>query len=333
MTNTMTLTLSQRMNDGQVPVADALRWAMQVGESLRRTHDAGQVHGAVTPDHIYLAASGAELEPAFGAAGGMITPYTAPEALDGRAEARSDIYSFGMVLFEMLTGRRPLEGDTTGSPAADRLIIPCLAKNPDARASRMQKVLMELKLLSVAVHRAASAARREPAVNPAVRAEMLQLEARMAERLAAHERTVVEIHRSATEAVMTLKGQLSALGAEMAEAQERFGARPQAEEIAERILARVDRGFEAVSDHIQRVETTVEEMRQHGSQLERDVAADFAAIEENLRSQTGAIESARAAMAQTDDLVERVVEALESLQTAVLDQADGSGDRTGLGVN
>jgi chromosome segregation ATPase len=235
----------------------------------------------------------------------------------------------------MLTGRRAPEdeGRTTGSPAADRVIGPCLARNPELRTPRMQKVLMELKLLSAAVRRA-EATRREPAVNAtAMRAEMQQLESRIGARLAAHEQAVAEMQRSATEAVTTLKDQLLALGSELAAAQQRIAARPEAEDVAERILARVDRGFDAVSEHIRRVEQTVEESKQHAGQFERSVAADLVDLEQNLKSQGGAIESARTAMAQTDDLVERVVEALEALQTAVLDQGEGPGDRTNFAIN
>ena len=56
------------------------------------------------------------------------------------------------------------------------------------------------------------------------------------------------------------------------------------------------------------------------------MAADLVDIEQSLKVQSAAIESSRTAMSQTDDLVERVVEVLESLQTTVLEQSEG--DRT-----
>ena len=65
------------------------------------------------------------------------------------------------------------------------------------------------------------------------------------------------------------------------------------------------------------MERRVEEIRQHLGQFERDIAADLVDMENSLKVHDAAIESSRTAMAQTDDLVERVVEALESLQTAV----------------
>jgi hypothetical protein len=62
------------------------------------------------------------------------------------------------------------------------------------------------------------------------------------------------------------------------------------------------------------------------------VAADLVDIEQSIKLQSVAIESAHTAMSQTDDLVERVVEVLESLQTTVLDQGEG-GERSSMAVN
>jgi DNA repair exonuclease SbcCD ATPase subunit len=287
------------------------------------------------------------------------------------------------------------------------MLGPCLAKNPDQRTSRMQKVLMELKLLSVAARRAetteAAPVRRETVEPNVMRAEMRELESRLegrfVARLQAQERNVAEIqntaadsvgafkvqltaltmevtetretsaemyqtannavdglreqltaliaelsgtretsaemHRTAADAMGALKGQLSALSTELAQAREQM-TRPSGEldALAERILARVDHGFETASEHISRIETTLEELRQHTTQFETSAAADLGEIEQNLKLQAASIESARSAMAQTDDLVERVVEALESLQTAVLDQGDNTGtDRPSFAVN
>jgi hypothetical protein len=83
---------------------------------------------------------------------------------------------------------------------------------------------------------------------------------------------------------------------------------------------------------MEQLERTVEAMRRHASGLEYRVAADLVDIEQSLKVQSAAIESSRTAMSQTDDLVERVVEALESLQTTVLDQ-DESNVRASFAVN
>src|SRR5271157_75142 len=261
-----TQTLAQRLAQGRIPAPDAQRYAMILAEALRRMHEAGQVHGGVSPAAIMLTGSGLALGAAPDAKG-TITPYTAPELLQGQpADARSDLFAFGAVVYEMFRGRRAFEGDSPaalsaaiethtppscGMPAVDRLIRNCLAKDPGTRWHRMHKVLMALKLQAV------SARRPEAAEDAALGARMQELEGRLAARLQACD---------------------------------------------ERIL-RLEQGLDAA--------------RQHIATLHDSVAQDFADFEQGLKSQSAAIQSARTAMAQTDDLVERVVEALESLQSAV----------------
>jgi hypothetical protein len=272
-----TNTLAQRLGEGRLPVAEALRYALQLAETLRTLRDAGKVHGAVTPANLALTSGCVELLPAAGGSIRAITPYTAPEVVQGGApDARSDIFGFGAILFEMLTGRRAVSGETrhtspaTGNAAFDRLLGPCLHRNPDTRIAGMPKVMMELKLLCAAARRAATG------VGGSVERE-------------------------------------TANGA---------------------IQARIDRGFEVLHARMQQMERTVEEMRRHVSQLEHRVAADLVDIEQSIKLQSVAIESAHTAMSQTDDLVERVVEVLESLQTTVLDQSESEGDeRSSFAVN
>ena len=351
-------TLGQRMMEGRLAVVEALRYAMLLADALRRVHDTGRAHGAVTPGNLTLTRDGLELGPAAELPTGEITPYTAPELLLGRApDARSDIFSFGAILFEMVTGRKAFEGEgratlaanlanaptpSSGSPALDKLVTPCLTKDPAERVPRMQKVMMELKLLSVAVRRAEAAGPRRPVVdlNP-VRSEMQEMEARLDERLANQVQfqghIAAEIQKAANEQIESLKSQIAVLTAELAEARERAAGTPSPDvliaEAGERILARVDRGFEAVSEHMAGIERTIEDVKQHSQQFEQTVAADLTDVEQQIKVQSAAIESARGAMAQTDDLVERVVEALESLQTAVLDTGDGPGEHAAFAVN
>src|ERR1022692_3762796 len=456
-------TLAQRLAEGRLPIAEALRYAMQLADCLGKLHDVGKAHGAVTPSNLVVVAGGVELLPPPEGSSGAITPYTAPEVVQGRAaDARSDVFGFGAILFEMITGRRAFEGDSritlaanlletpapaSGSPTVDRLVGPCLNKNPEARRQRMQKIMMELKLLSVAMRRseadAAAAPRRDAAADTAairaevqqlevrmearlrdqetsvtemhrsasatdtaaVLAEMQQLEARMGARLRDQETSVTEMHRSAsaadTAAVLAEMQQLearmgarlrdqetsvtemqrsasaadaAAVRAEMQQMEARIEARLRSQETSasemnrsaneglsslkllvaamqselaanhqqameraggldeaatEAIFARVDRGFEVLNAQVAGIERTVEEIRRHSSQFENNIAADLLDLEQTIKAQGTSIESARTAMSQTDDLVERVVEALESLQTAMLDQAE-AGDRSNL---
>ena len=348
-------TLAQRLSEGRLPVTAALGYAVQLADELRKLHDAGGVHGAVTPSNLELVATGLGLLPAPEGSARAITPYTAPEVVQGRpADARSDIFGFGAILFEMFTGRQAFDGETrvtlaanltkaptpaTGSAGVDRLLRKCLSKNPEMRSSRMQKIILELKLLSVAVRRVdpvtGAALPRDTAEDSGTaRGDMQELEARLAARLQVHEKTIAEMHRSANEAVSSLRLKVAAMNSELATGQRaasRTGGRLD-DAAAEAILARVDRGFEALNARMAQIELTVEEMRRHASQFEHNIAADLMDIEQNLKGQRASIESARTAMSQTDDLVERVVEALESLQTAMLD-ADEGGERSDLAVN
>jgi hypothetical protein len=265
---TDTKTLAQRLDQGRLPPAEALRCAIQLAGSLRELHDRGKTHGAVTPSNVALSAGSVEL---LQGSSGSITPYTAPEVVQGcAADMRSDIFGFGAIVFEMFTGRRAFGGESrgalmasltksptpsTGTAALDRVVGSCLNKDPDARASHMRRIVMELKLLGVP-------ARRE------------------------------------------------------------LANRPDGE----------GQGLEAVNARIGQIELAVEEIRRHMAHFEHSVAADLLDIERGIKAQATAIDSSRTAMSQTDDLVERVVEALESLETKVLNRGEGA-KRSALALN
>jgi chromosome segregation ATPase len=78
----------------------------------------------------------------------------------------------------------------------------------------------------------------------------------------------------------------------------------------------------AVTERLARMEEGLEAVRQHATELHDAIAEDMRSFETAIKQQAASIDSARTAMAQTDDLVERVVEALESLQSTVLEQSD-----------
>ncbi|MGA2271749.1 MAG: protein kinase [Bryobacteraceae bacterium] len=334
-------TLAQRLALGKIPAPEAVRYAMTLAEALRKTHEVGQAHGNLSPACLVLTSSGLELGPAQHVAG-AVTPYTAPELLEGSpADFRSDVFAFGAVVYEMFTGRRAFQGDSPaalsaaittsvppscGNPAVERLIGNCLAKDPATRWQRMDKILMALKLLTVSARRpeGPAGARREPADTAGLRAEMQQLESRVAARLQASEKSVAEIHRAATETLNKLRSQLAAMNAQLAAAREQQVSIPETflEAAEARLTARLGRDIEAASDRIVRLEQGLDAARKHTATLHDSVAEDFLAFEQSLKSQGAAIESARTAMAQTDDLVERVVEALESLQSAALEPRD-----------
>jgi len=288
-------TLAQLMAKGRIPVSEALRYSMMLADALRRVHDSGQAHGAVSPSCVALNRAGLELLPANDAE--SITPYTAPEVVQSKlADSRSDIFSFGAVLYEMLTGRAPFQGDSpealaaaimnsapppSGSPAVDRLVAGCMAKDPAARFPKMQKLVLELKLLLVAVRRSESAPRPQP--DPLLRAEMQQIEARLSGRLSSCEQSLAAIHER---------------------------------------LDRMEQLLNATVERAGRIEQEVATCRQDGASLRETISEDLANLDRALHAQAASIESVRTAMAQTDDLVERVVEALDSLQSVVLDHSE-----------
>jgi len=326
-------------------VPDALRNAMILAEALRKVHDAGQVHGAVSPDCIAITRTGLELLPALGCAGD-ITPYTAPEVVQGRpADSRSDIFSLGTILYEMLTGRPAFSGEgpaladalataspaPSGSPAVDRLVASCVAKDPGARWQRMQKLLLELKLLAVAVQRAESPRREVVDPVPAIRAELQQVESRLAARLEGSEAAIEAVNGRISRIEQAVQDTIAGLGHLEQALKERIS---QVERTAGEALSRMDRAASeritrveqalgaAGGDRMEHMERAVESIRRDTAALRESVSEDLAMFDKSLKSQNTAVESARTAVAQTDDLVERVVEALESLQSVVLEHSD-----------
>jgi eukaryotic-like serine/threonine-protein kinase len=169
--------LDRMLEKGTLPFPRACAFAAQAAEALEAAHNHGVIHGDVKPANILVAANGRIKLTDFGMArvakrdtGNsplLGTPaYWCPEQIMGRPQdARSDIFSLGVVLYEMVTGTRPFEADTlqgicnrvlssTVTPASqlqpsvpasfDEIIAACLAKNPDTRLASGEKLAQML---------------------------------------------------------------------------------------------------------------------------------------------------------------------------------------------
>ena len=142
-TNLKQLVLGER----QVPIRDALELAVQIGRGLGYAHRHGVVHRDVKPQNVLLGVGEAKVTD-FGVAlssdldeltltGSIVgrSDYLAPEQADGRAaDERSDVYSLGVVVFELLTGAPPFSGDSFLDVALQHLSQPApsvLERRPD----------------------------------------------------------------------------------------------------------------------------------------------------------------------------------------------------------
>jgi eukaryotic-like serine/threonine-protein kinase len=136
-------TLADRLDDGAIPLAQALRYGVEICDALDEAHRHGVIHRDVKPGNVLLTREGVKLldfglaklrqsEADVGAQetietlhltqeGGIVgtVSYMSPEQLEGRkVDARTDLFAGGAVLYEMVTGRRPFPGESRASVIA-----------------------------------------------------------------------------------------------------------------------------------------------------------------------------------------------------------------------
>ncbi|MFZ1053678.1 MAG: protein kinase [Candidatus Sulfotelmatobacter sp.] len=199
-------TLAERLRKGPLPLPEVLKIAIAIAEALTLAHRQGIVHRDLKPGNIMLTRAGAKLmdfglakatSPSLGVSGSSapllsaartmseaspMSPlttagaiigtiqYMAPEQLEGKeADARSDLFALGAILYEMVTGNRPFAGRSQISvasailekepepitathpltpPVFEQVVATCLAKNPDDRFQSAHDLSLQLKWIA-----------------------------------------------------------------------------------------------------------------------------------------------------------------------------------------
>ena len=191
-------TLAQRLQKGPLPIQQVLQYAIEIADALDKAHRKGITHRDLKPGNIMLTKSGTKLldfglaklkqevapaipdsqlptmKSAVTAEGTILgtLQYMAPEQVEGKQneiDARTDIFAFGAVVYEMATGRKAFEGKSSASVMAaimisdpppmsslqpmtplalDRVVKKCLAKDPEERWQSASDVADELKWIA-----------------------------------------------------------------------------------------------------------------------------------------------------------------------------------------
>src|SRR5450631_2401431 len=190
-------TLRERLRTGALATRKALDYALQIAHGLAAAHEKGIIHRDLKPDNLFVTKDGrvkildfglaklTQADPGAGSNAAMPTVthggteagvvmgtagYMSPEQVRGLAvDPRSDIFSFGAILYEMLSGKRAFHGDTAAdtmssilkedppelnetnrnvAPALERIVHHCLEKNPESRFHSASDIAFDLEHLS-----------------------------------------------------------------------------------------------------------------------------------------------------------------------------------------
>ncbi len=187
-------TLRSRLSSGSLPARKAIDYAVQIARGLAAAHEKGIVHRDLKPENLFVTKDGrlkildfglAKLKPSVEEGGktdlqtisatepGVVLGtmgYMSPEQVRGKpADRRSDLFSFGAILYEMLSGQKAFRGDSAADtitailtkeppdlsqtnkdvhPGLDRIVRHCLEKNPEERFESARDLAFDLETLS-----------------------------------------------------------------------------------------------------------------------------------------------------------------------------------------
>lgn len=330
-----TLTLGHRLIDGPLPLTETLRFGMLLAEAVRQIHDSGDSCGDLQPSNIAVTAEGLELL-TTPREHGVITPYTAPEILQGQApDSRSDIFAFGAILYEMVTGHAAFAGDSAdalavslaisipqpaGIPALDHVIGNCIAKDPALRSPRMQKVILELKLLTMMPRPEAVA--RHQSMKAVLHTQTEKLENLVAVALQKQEKAISDLYHASGDTISELRSRLSRMESALSALQTRSDKVDTLCRTITSHLEDLQQNDESIDDRLAALSKETEVLSQEASVMREYMGARMNEFEQSVKSQKYTIMSITASQEQTDDVVEGLVGAMELVNTIVFDEEE-----------